>query len=383
MADVLVGIFDRYEDAERVRTELVSEGFDPGRIAMSDTGWHVSHSGTAVPASDPDNLHGGTTFTGTMAGGSWTGSGPTATGGTGTTGDVTSEPGHLSLGQRIGGFFHRIFGDDDAPDEAHPYYEAVRRGSIAVTVELEDESQRAKAETVMARCGAVDIDARSESWRSHGWEGWNPDAPALTDEELRLERERHALSPGLAAGTTATGSALADEELAGSATARDRVTVPVVEESLEIGKREVSRGGLRVFTRVESVPVEQQVTLREEEAVLERRNVDRPATEADLSAARDATIEVRATGEEAVVAKTARVVEEVTVGKKATERTENVSDTVRRTRVEVKEDAPVARGTPGDTGRTGSGTGRLGTDDPDVAPGSTTRRPRGGGSGRS
>ena len=41
------------------------------------------------------------------------------------------------------------------------------------------------------------------------------------------------------------------------------------------------------------------------------------------------------TAEEAVVGKTARVVEEVVVGKTATDRTETVTDTVRRTDVEV------------------------------------------------
>jgi stress response protein YsnF len=45
-----------------------------------------------------------------------------------------------------------------------------------------------------------------------------------------------------------------------------------------------------------------------------------------------------ATGEEAVVGKTARVVEEVVVSKTAEEHVENVDDTVRRTDVEVERD---------------------------------------------
>lgn len=47
--------------------------------------------------------------------------------------------------------------------------------------------------------------------------------------------------------------------------------------------------------------------------------------------------EVRTQGEEAVVGKTAKVVEEVVVGKKVTEHQETVSDTVKRTDVEVDE----------------------------------------------
>jgi len=45
---------------------------------------------------------------------------------------------------------------------------------------------------------------------------------------------------------------------------------------------------------------------------------------------------VRDTAEEAVVAKDARVVEEVAVGKEASDRTETISDSVRRTDVDVE-----------------------------------------------
>jgi stress response protein YsnF len=57
---------------------------------------------------------------------------------------------------------------------------------------------------------------------------------------------------------------------------------------------------------------------------------------------RERTIEVSATAEEAVVAKEARVKEEVVVRKEAEERTEIVSDTVRRTEVEVDDDRTAA-----------------------------------------
>ncbi len=70
---------------------------------------------------------------------------------------------------------------------------------------------------------------------------------------------------------------------------------------------------------------------------MQRRAVDRPLTDAD-DAFRERTIDVTATGEEAVVGKTARVVEEVVVSKTAGERVEEIDDTVRRTEVEVDED---------------------------------------------
>jgi hypothetical protein len=50
--------------------------------------------------------------------------------------------------------------------------------------------------------------------------------------------------------------------------------LPVIEEELEVGKRQVQRGGVRVHTSVEETPVEEQVTLRRETVNVERRPVD-------------------------------------------------------------------------------------------------------------
>ena len=75
------------------------------------------------------------------------------------------------------------------------------------------------------------------------------------------------------------------------------------------------------------------VNFREEHAAIERRPVDRPATAADL---KEGFVEIRETEEQPVVSKTAHVVEEVVVGKDATERTETITDTVRGTTVEVE-----------------------------------------------
>lgn len=113
--------------------------------------------------------------------------------------------------------------------------------------------------------------------------------------------------------------------------------IPVVEEELHVGKRQVQRGGVRVYQRVIDQPVNENVHLREEHIDVERRPVDRPASSADLSGLKDESYEVRASAEEPVIEKSARVVEEVVVGKTATERDQNISDTVRRTEVEVEQ----------------------------------------------
>jgi uncharacterized protein (TIGR02271 family) len=114
------------------------------------------------------------------------------------------------------------------------------------------------------------------------------------------------------------------------------VRVPVVEEQLEVGKRQVQRGGVRLYTRVTERPVEETVRLRDEQVHVERRAVDRPASAADLAAVEEGAIEVTETDEEPVVHRQARVVEEVVVRKDVEEHAETVQDRVRRSEVEVE-----------------------------------------------
>jgi hypothetical protein len=85
------------------------------------------------------------------------------------------------------------------------------------------------------------------------------------------------------------------------------------------------------------VPVNEQVTLREEHVDVERRAVDRPATDADFAAAQRGAFEVREHHEEVVVDKQARIVEEVVINKDVGTHTETIQDTVRSTDVNVQE----------------------------------------------
>jgi uncharacterized protein (TIGR02271 family) len=109
----------------------------------------------------------------------------------------------------------------------------------------------------------------------------------------------------------------------------------VIEEELNVGKRQVETGGMRVRSRIIDRPVEENLRLREERVTIERTPVNRPATESDLSTFRDGEIEVRERAEVPVVNKQARVVEEINVRKDVHERDEVVRDTVRKTEVEV------------------------------------------------
>ena len=175
---------------------------------------------------------------------------------------------------------------------------------------------------------------------------------ARADGTTRREtiRYRRATSSASERVTTALSPGAGENRMSHE----EATKIPVVEEQLNVGKREVQRGGVRIFTRTTERPVEESVTLREEHARVERHPVDRPATEAELgNAFEEKSVELRETAEEPVVAKTARVVEEVDVDKEVSTRTETVRDTVRRRDVEV-EDLPASRvNKPGDPNRAG------------------------------
>ncbi len=128
-------------------------------------------------------------------------------------------------------------------------------------------------------------------------------------------------------------------------------------EELRIGKRDVSHGRVRVRSYVVETPVTESVALREENVHVERRPVDRAATAADEVLFKDRTIEMEERAEEAVVAKEARVREELVINKEVGQRTQTVSDTVRHTEVDIEDD----RTDLDRTGTTGTGSSRSGS----------------------
>lgn len=213
----------------------------------------------------------------------------------------SDEPGTISR------FFSSIFGMDDDRD-ASKYTEAARRGSIILTVSVADEARVDDISDLLDDCGAIDVDERAQQWQA-------TDAAPASGKAM--------LTGGVVGASAATSAAEGD-------------TLKVVEETMKVGTRTVQKGNVRVHRRVVETPVEEQVSLRDERASIERVKVDRPATEADLqSAFQDKSIDIQETTQEAVVSKAARVVEEVKVGKKATEHTDTVRETLRHTEIDV------------------------------------------------
>jgi uncharacterized protein (TIGR02271 family) len=209
-----------------------------------------------------------------------------ARGNTGLSGTYT---GHQA-GGGISGFFRNLFGVGDEEDRT--YGDAIRRGGAVVSV----------------RAGGDRVDRALDIIESH--------------DPIDIDRNATSMRQGTYTDRT-----------------RDREgnrSIPVVEEQLQVGKRAVDRGGVRVYSHIVDEPVEEKVSLREERVHVERRPADRPATEADFRSP-EQVIEVTETVEEPVVNKRARVKEEVVIEKEAHTRTETIRDNVRHTDVNVEQ----------------------------------------------
>ena len=215
------------------------------------------------------------------------------------------------------------------PDEdRHTYEEGVRRGGYLLTADVDGDDVD-EAVRVLEESNSIDIDERAGQWRTQGWD---------------YDASRTASGVG-AFGATSGISGTQEPGFIGSGV-RDEVEeqrIPIVEEKLLVGKREVERGGVRVRSYVTETPVREQLRLRNEHVDVERRTVDLPLGAADGDAFRERTVEMTARGEEAMIDKEARVVEEVIVRKTADEEVRDIDDTVRRTDVEVDRDVSVTR----------------------------------------
>jgi uncharacterized protein (TIGR02271 family) len=309
MAQTVVGLMDTIEEAHNVVQDLIDSGFDRDDISIMSRKDEEAEvvteekditsgvgSGTAKGAGAGAALGGIAGLVVGLTGLAIPGVGPIVA-----AGPLAAILAGAGIGAVAGGIIGALTDLGVPEEDAHYYAEGVRRGGVLVTVATDDANADRAAE-IMRRHGAVDIDERAQQWRTTGWKKFDEKATPYTSDQITNERDK---------------------------------VIPVVEEDVKIGKRNVQKGRVRVYSYVTERPVEKKVRLHEEHAEVNRRTVDRPAEEADLRAA-DTSFEVRETTEEPVISKESRVVEEVSIGKEATERVETVRDTERRTDVKVE-----------------------------------------------
>jgi uncharacterized protein (TIGR02271 family) len=220
-------------------------------------------------------------------------------------------------------------------EDRYAYAEGLRRGGFVLSVRS-DDTNYTRVVDILDRDGAVDLDKQEASWRGEGWTGY------AGETDYPGEDEPAAASAATGRASQTDLSALSSSETAASprmatATAGTEEVIPVYEEQLRVGKRDVSHGRVRVRSYVVETPVNEQVRLRSESVQVERKRVDRPVTAGD-ELFQDRVIEAEERAEEAVLAKETRVKEELTLSKTTDDRTQDISDTLRHTEVEIQDD---------------------------------------------
>ncbi|MBW8897484.1 MAG: DUF2382 domain-containing protein [Massilia sp.] len=304
MQHTLVAVFDNRSDAQSAMDELLASGFTRDNVYVSSADL-TGQAGTSSYASSTVDT---TTTTGT-----------------------THEEG---IGASIKHFFENLFGSDN-DEHVTRYSSVVSAGQHVLTLTTTSEPEVERAADVIERFGPVDIDERHDlqgDAASLGTSAYQPGtSSSMAAGSMQSSTQTGNLSGNLSdARTDSLQRDTSIDQTTGKA------AIPVVQEDVKIGKRLVERGGVRVFSRVVETPVNETVNLREEHVNVERRPVDQPINPADVGAFKDKTIELREKAEEAVVQKSARVVEEVVVGKQVSQRQQQVQDTVRHTEVEVQ-----------------------------------------------
>lgn len=298
--NTLVAVFDDYNDAKRAVEALKSAGCGAQNIRLN------AQEDSSEFATDPNNPSDSRTSSATSY-------------------DTTSEKSHKSGG--IGGFFKSLFGGDDDREYHDAYSESVRRGHCVLTFNARSEDELHRASDIVGQYHPVDIDERRNAWKQQGWTGYDASAPRFSQDEITRDRASYASlrSPDRTTDTQRTSNL------------QNESHIPVTQEEVNVGKREVQRDGVRVFKRVSETPVNESVQLRDEKVKVERRPASGDAALAGRDAFKEESFELRESSEEPVVNKSARVVEEVVVGKEVNQRTENIKDSVRRSDVEVEQ----------------------------------------------
>ncbi len=308
--------------------------------------------------------------------------------------DTGSASAATELSSSDGGLWGSIKSLFVPDEERNTYNSAIARGHAMLVVTPDRTMDRQHLIHTLEQTAPLDFDAKLEEWRQTGYDttgsaSGTPTSNTATaghavDAGLNTTPNASAAGTASAAATPAAGlstgyatqapgraAPTSDTTARTEAAAHNVVgndaspeTIKVMEERLRVGKREVAGGAVRVRSYIVERPVEETVQLHQEHVDIERRPVDRPATAADFGAFQERTIEARATSEEAVVGKEARVVEEIGLSKQESDRTETVRDTVRKTEVEVEGAGDAA-------GQKGSLPGNVAAN-PNATPGAST-----------
>ncbi len=144
--------------------------------------------------------------------------------------------------ETAGGFWETLRDLFLPDDDRSTYAEGLRRGGYVLSVRPSADLYE-RVIDILDDEGAVDLEARETAWRQEGWSG----------------------SFGGESTASDTISGASDRSLAGR-TSDEEQRIPVVEDEMRIGKRDVSHGRVRVRSYFVEMPIAEAVDVSKERA---------------------------------------------------------------------------------------------------------------------
>ncbi|MBK9055218.1 MAG: hypothetical protein IPL78_31275 [Chloroflexi bacterium] len=202
----VVGLYDDLTNAHDTVNDLVSGGFDRSDISLiagdpdntysKNLGTNTVNTGTdAAAAQATENAMAGAFAGGAIGGlaGMLVGLGALAIPGLGpviAAGPIVAGLTGAGIGAAAGGLLGALIGWGIPEEHAAYYAEGIRRGSTLVALKV-DEGRVEDAVAIMDRHEPVNVERRSEFWRSSGWTGYDPNASAYSSSQIASERESY------------------------------------------------------------------------------------------------------------------------------------------------------------------------------------------------
>jgi len=164
------------------------------------------------------------------------------------------------------------------------------------------------------------------------------DSPDIDEDEISQQTEADLAGYyglGYSKERSQTGLTEGGKRAKGKATGGQGESVTRAEEELEVGKRSVETGTARLRKWVETEPVVLDVELQREVARVSRERIDQPVAEHEFA---EEEVDMPLHREKAVVQKQAVAKERVSLEKDVQTDREQVSDELKKERVEVEGD---------------------------------------------
>ena len=204
MTQTLTRVYNDYASAAAAVENLKQAGLGDshiGLVASNADGWHKPKGGDVDPLHDKDRDGKDDRSEGAVTGG---GMGAIAGGAVGVAaglgmlaipgvGPVVAMGWLASLaagavaGGAAGGIVGALVESGTSKENAELYAEALRRGGAIVTAKVPDD-EVVRYGAIMDR-SAIDVTKRVKTYRSTGWKGYDPAAPAYDADLVRKERE--------------------------------------------------------------------------------------------------------------------------------------------------------------------------------------------------